>query len=252
MLILGQGALARPDGAAILALARHVAEETGMVGKDWNGFNVLHTAAARVGGLDLGFVPGKGGKDVEGILAGAEAGEIKLVYLLGADEIDVTRLGEPGTGAFVVYQGHHGDKGAHRADVILPGAAYTEKHGTYVNTEGRPQRGFLAVFPPGDAREDWAIVRALSDVLGHKLPYDTLLQLRARLAEANKLFTAIDEVAPARWGKFGKAGTLDAAPFRSTIENFYMTDPITRCSEIMAQCTDLRRTFADGRTGTEG
>jgi NADH-quinone oxidoreductase subunit G len=252
MLVLGQGALARTDGAAVLALARHIAEETGMVGKDWNGFNVLHTAAARVGGLDLGFVPGKGGRDVDGILEGAEKGEIKLVYLLGADEFDIDRLGAPGDGPFVIYQGHHGDRGAHRADVILPGAAYTEKHCIYVNTEGRPQRGFLAAFPPGEAREDWAIVRALSDALGHKLPYDNLMQLRTRLAEANKVFAEIDAVTPARWGKFGKAGKLDAAPFRSPIENFYMTDPITRCSEIMAQCTDLRRTFADGRTGTEG
>ncbi len=252
MLILGQGALARADGAAILALARHVAEETGMVGKDWNGFNVLHTAAARVGGLDVGFVPGEGGRDVDGILSGSESGDIKLVYLLGADEIDIDRLGAPGAGPFVVYQGHHGDAGAHRADVILPGAAYTEKNGTYVNTEGRPQRGFLAVFPPGEAREDWAIVRALSDRLGHKLPYDTLAQLRARLAEANDVFAALDEVTPARWGKFGAEGKLDGAPFKSPIENFYMTDPITRCSEIMAQCTDLRRTFDAGRTGTEG
>ncbi len=252
MLILGQGALARPDGAAVLALARHVAEETGMVGKDWNGFNVLHTAAARVGGLDLGFVPGKGGKDVAGILAGAESGDDQAGLPARRRRDRHGAAGRAGKGAFVVYQGHHGDEGAHRADVILPGAAYTEKHGTYVNTEGRPQRGLLAVFPPGEAREDWAIVRALSDVLGHKLPYDNLLQLRARLAEANKIFAAIDEVAPARWGKFGKAGDLDAAPFRSTIENFYMTDPITRCSEIMAQCTDLRRTFDDGRTGTEG
>jgi NADH-quinone oxidoreductase subunit G len=252
MLILGQGALARPDGAAVLALARHLAEETGMVGKDWNGFNVLHAAAARVGGLDLGFVPAKGGRDVAGILARAEAGEIKLVYLLGADEIDVDRLGAPGEGPFVIYQGHHGDKGAHRADVILPGAAYTEKNATYVNTEGRPQRGFLSVFPPGDAREDWTIVRALSDVLGHKLPYDSLPQLRARLEEAHKVFAAVDDVTPARWGKFGRAGKLDGAPFRSPIENFYMTDPITRCSEIMARCTELRRSLDASRTGTEG
>ena len=129
------GALAREDGAAVLALARELADKLGAVRDDWNGFAVLHTAAARVGGLDLGLVPGAGGRDVEGILAGCEKGEIDAVYLLAADEIDTKRLGK----AFVIYQGHHGDAGAHRADVILPGAAYTEKPGTYVNTEGRVQ-----------------------------------------------------------------------------------------------------------------
>src|SRR5262249_36252563 len=121
--------------------------------------------AARVGGLDLGLVPGKGGRDVRGIVDGAAKGEIAVVYLLGADEIDTGKLGS----AFVVYQGHHGDAGARRADVVLPGAAYTEKDATYVSTEGRAQLGRRAVFPPGDAREDWKILRALSEVLDHKL-----------------------------------------------------------------------------------
>src|SRR5204863_4711437 len=139
-----------------------------MLRDGWNGFNVLHTAAARVAGLDLGFVPGNGGRDVTGILKGAATGDVGLVYLLGADELDMGALGS----AFVVYQGHHGDAGANRADVILPGAAYTEKSGTWVNTEGRVQRGQRAVFPPGEAREDWAIVRALADAVGVKLPFD--------------------------------------------------------------------------------
>ncbi|MEQ9448725.1 MAG: molybdopterin-dependent oxidoreductase, partial [Rhodospirillaceae bacterium] len=129
MLIVGQGALTRPDGGAVLRLARDIAEKFGLVSSEWNGFNVLHTAAARVGGLDIGFVPTSGGKDVEGILAGAESGTIGLVYLLGADEVDMSRLAK----TFVVYQGHHGDAGAAAADVVLPGAAYTEKPGTYVN-----------------------------------------------------------------------------------------------------------------------
>ena len=137
MLIVGQGALARPDGAEILGLARTLAEQAGLVREDWNGFNVLHLAAGRVGGLDLGFVPGEGGRDVAGILEGAQNGAIELIYLLGADEIDASWLGK----AFVVYQGHHGDAGAARADVVLPGSAYTEKDGTYVNTEGRVQLG---------------------------------------------------------------------------------------------------------------
>ncbi|MFN3934159.1 MAG: NADH-quinone oxidoreductase subunit NuoG, partial [Parvibaculum sp.] len=162
LIVVGQGALARADGAAVLAEAIALAKSVGAVSGEWNGFSVLHTAAARVGGLDLGFVPGAGGRDVAGILDGASKGEISFVYLLGADEIDMAKLGS----AFVVYQGTHGDAGAHRADVILPGAAYTEKPATWVNTEGRVQLGRRAVFPPGQAREDWAILRALSAVIG--------------------------------------------------------------------------------------
>ena len=253
MVIVGMGALARPDGAAVLALARQIAEAANMVRDDWNGFNVLHTAAGRVGALELGFLPGAGGRDVAGILAGAERGEIELVYLLGADELDTGRLGK----AFVVYQGHHGDRGAHRADVILPGAAYTEKHGTYVNTEGRVQRGFPGAFPPGDAREDWKILRALAQHLAVALPYDTLGQLRARLAQVAPSFAKLDVAQPGAWGAFGQAGPTDPAPFVSPVENFYMTDPISRASETMAKCTELfvygrQPTDEQERTGTYG
>jgi NADH-quinone oxidoreductase subunit G len=248
MLIIGQGALARPDGAVLLGLARKIAEVTGMVSDDWNGFNVLHTAAARVGALDLGFLPGTGGRDVEGILAGAETGEIGVVYLLGADEIDTARLGK----AFVIYQGHHGDAGAHRADVILPGAAYTEKNATYVNTEGRVQQTRLAVFPPGDAKEDWTILRALSEVLGQKLPYDGLAQVRNRLVEVNSVFDAIDRTPRATWGPFGTEGTPSGQSLTSPIENFYMTDPISRASKTMAECTATFVGCAHKRSGTHG
>ncbi len=233
MIVLGMGALACADGAAILALARQLAESCNAVREDWNGFNVLHTAAGRVGGLDAGFVPGEGGLDRDGILAQAQAGGIEVVYLLGADEIDMTRLGK----AFVVYQGHHGDAGAHRADVILPGAAYTEKDAIYVNTEGRVQLARRAVQPPGEAREDWAIVRALSEVLNRKLPFDTLAQLRSKLVAANPVFAGIDRVRPAAWGAFGAAGAVADRPFVQTIDNFYMTDPISRSSPTMARCT---------------
>ena len=252
MLIVGPGVLARDDGAAMLGLARAAAERFGMVGDGWNGFNVLHTVASRVGGLDLGFAPGPDGRDTAAVLDGAQTGEIGLVWLLGADEIDMDRLGE----AFVVYQGHHGDAGASRANVILPGAAYTEKSATYVNVEGRPQRTALAIFPPGDAREDWTIVRAFSEAAGHTLPYDSLAQVRARLADANPVFDAIDEIVPAEWEAFGgdaPAGDPDPAPFRSPVQNYYMTDPIGRCSETMAKCTQMRRSLAAGdRTGTDG
>ncbi len=204
MLVLGQGALARPDGAAVLAAARRIADVCGVVRADsgWNGFNVLHTAAARVGGLDLGFVPGRGGRDLAGILAGAETGEIEVVYLLGADELPMARLGK----AFVIYQGHHGDAGAHRADVILPAAAYTEKNATYVNTEGRVQRAMRACYPPGEAREDWKILRALSDAVGCSLPFETLADVRARLREVNDVFAEPDSGAGGAVGRLRTGG----------------------------------------------
>jgi NADH-quinone oxidoreductase subunit G len=248
MIILGQGALARADGAQVLALARRAAEALGVVKDGWNGFNVLHTAAARVGGLELGFVPGQGGRDVQGILEGCAKGEIDVVWLQAADEVDASRLGK----AFVVYQGHHGDRGAHRADVILPGAAYTEKNATYVNTEGRAQRARIANFPPGEAREDWKILRALSERVGRKLPYDTIAQLRQRLAASSEVFARVDELVPAAWGAFGAAGPVDATPFRSPVSNFHMTCAISRVSETMAKCVAARQAALDPRTGTDG
>ena len=250
MVIVGMGALTRPDGARILGLARQVAERYGVVRDDWNGFNVLHTAASRVGGLDLGFVPGEGGRDVAGILDGAKTGAIKLVWLLGADEIDATQLGD----AFVVYQGHHGDRGAHRADVILPGAAYTEKNGTYVNTEGRVQRGRLAAFPPGEAREDWKILRAFSDIVGRTLPYDTLRDIRQRMVAVNPVFGDLDTQSPGAWGAFGAdTGDMASGPFLSPVENYYMTDPISRASLTMAKCVEeILGSGGEGKTGTHG
>ncbi len=248
MLILGQGALARPDGGAVLALARQLAERAKMVREDWNGFNVLHTAAARVGGLDLGFVPGPGGRDTAGILKGCETGEIEILYLLGVDEIDASWFGN----SFIIYQGHHGDAGARRADIVLPGAAYTEKDASYVNTEGRVQLGRRAVFPPGDAREDWKILRALSEALGRKLPYDSLTQLRKRMIAVNPVFAAIDEATPAAWGGFGKPGVPQAEPFAYPIADFYRTDPISRASPTMAKCAAVFGAEATGKTGTHG
>jgi NADH-quinone oxidoreductase subunit G len=250
MIVVGQGALARPDGAAILAAARAMAEKSGLIRPDWNGFNVLNLAAARVGGLDLGFLPGPGGRDVAGIVAGCRGGEVELLYLLGADELDLGDIGS----AFVVYQGHHGDRGAARADVVLPGAAYTEKDGTYVNTEGRVQRARRAVFPPGDAREDWAILRAISGALGRGLPFDSLAELRERLYAAHPLLAAPDEIVPAEWGEFGTPGEIAPAPFVYPVADFYATDPISRASPTMAAC---RETFGAGpvaapRTGTHG
>ncbi|MEN6541121.1 NADH-quinone oxidoreductase subunit NuoG [Parvibaculum sp.] len=227
LIIVGQGALTRKDGAAVLAASIALAKTTGAA------FNVLHTAAARVGGLDLGLVPGAGGRDVAGILDGASKGELDVVYLLGADEIDMSKLGN----AFVIYQGTHGDAGAHRADVILPGAAYTEKPGLYVNTEGRVQRGQRAAFPPGEAREDWTILRALSDALGATLPYDNIDQLRAAIVADAPHFAEIDNVVPAGELPELPVGELDAAPFETPVKDFYLTNPIARASKVMAECS---------------
>lgn len=250
MIIVGMGALTRDDGAAVLAEAKAIADKYGLVQDGWNGFNVLHTAASRVAGLDLGLVPGKNGADVAGILDGAEKGSIKAVYLLGADEIDTSKL----KNAFVIYQGHHGDAGASAADVILPGAAYTEKNGTYVNTEGRVQLGRLATFPPGEAREDWTILRALSEQVGEALPYDNLGQLRQRMIDVNPVFAAIDQVSTTGLGDVVKSKEkLSSDPFTSNIKNFYMTDPISRSSETMSACTEQFVLGKEqGATGTNG
>ena len=234
MLIVGQAALARPDGAAVLASAWRLAVSVGALAAEWHGFNVLHTAAARVGALDLGFVPGARGKSLSQMLDGG----VDVLWLLGADEFDAARIGAD---TFVVYQGHHGDAGAARADVILPGAAYTEKPGTYVNTEGRVQRGLLAVYPPGDAREDWRILRAFSDAVGHTLPYDSLDAVRARLEQMNPVFGRVGFLprfgASDQTGPAGDPAALSDAAFTPAIATYYQTDPISRASPTMAACT---------------
>jgi NADH-quinone oxidoreductase subunit G len=251
MIVVGQGALARPDGARVLGAVRRIAESAHLVREDWNGFNVLHYAAGRVGGLDLGFVPGAGGLDVAGIIAGCKSGAIEVLYLLGADEIDTSDLGS----AFVICQGHHGDRGAGRADVVLPGAAYTEKDGTYVNTEGRVQLARRAVFPPGEAREDWKILRALSGAVDRPLPFDTLRDLRRHMWGKHPVLAETGVVTRAPWGPFGEDGPVAASPFEYPIDDFFRTDPISRASHTMAQCSEL---FGRGgheaaaRTGTHG
>jgi len=248
MIIMGAHIFARQDGKALLGMLKGLAEATGVVKDGWNGFNILHSAASRVGGLDLGFLPESGGKDTCGIIEACEKGEIDLVYLLGADEIDFDRLGN----AAVIYQGHHGDKAAHRADVILPGAAYTEKDGTYVNTEGRVQLARAAAFPPGEAKEDWKILRALSSALGKDLPYNDLGSLRQNMVAQNSIFQAIDSLESPVWGDFGTKDDFLLEPFEPAIENYYMTDPISRASETMAACTESFVLPQQGKTGTDG
>ncbi|TDR94227.1 NADH-quinone oxidoreductase subunit NuoG [Enterovirga rhinocerotis] len=240
LILVGAGIAARPDGAAVLAAVASLAAAVGAVTEGWNGLAVLQNAASRVGGLDIGFVPGEGGLAAPAMV---EAGALDVLFNLGADEIAIS------PGAFVIYQGTHGDDGAHRADVILPGAAYTEKSGTYVNTEGRVQQTNRAVFPPGEAREDWAILRALSDVVGHRLPFDSLPALRRELHAAHPHLAALDEIAAGdgratldAWAALG--GSASSAGFVSPVADFYLTNPIARASRIMAECSALHVTPA--------
>jgi NADH-quinone oxidoreductase subunit G len=230
MIILGSGAVSHADGAAILKLAHDIAQKYDMVSDDWNGFNILHTAASRVGAMDLGLVTDGG---VDGILDGAASGDIEVVFNLGADEIDTSRLEK----AFVIYQGSHGDEGAKHADVILPGVAYTEKPGTYVNLEGRVQMAPRAIFGPGDAKEDWAILRALSEKLGITLPYDTIAELRPRMIADYPHLADVDVVPNEKWAEFGIPGKPSNTPITNLIDDFYQTNPIARSSKTMAECS---------------
>ena len=234
-IIVGAGALIGDTGAAVLNALGALAKKVGVVKDGWNGFNVLHTAAARVGGLDMGFVPADGGLDVAGML---KPGALDVLFLLGADEVNASA-----SDAFRVYLGSHGDRGAHGADVILPGAAYTEKSGLYVNTEGRVQMAERVVFPKGEAKEDWAILRALSERVGHKLPFDTLEQLRTKLMGDHPTFGRIDYLAPAASfdvTTLGAKGDLGDVAFVSTIVDPYLTNPIARASETMAELSAER------------
>ncbi len=221
LLIVGAGAF---EDAAVLANSAKAATSLGVFKEGWNGFSVLHTSAAAVGALDLGL------KRTD--LSGCD-----VIISLGADETALP------AGAFVVYIGTHGDAGAHRADVILPGATYTEKSATFVNTEGRVQMTNRATFPPGNAREDWSILRALSDTVGHKLPFDSLAQLRAALYAAYPHFAALDSIKSgeaADLTKLGEsAGAMGKASFTSPIIDFYLTNPIARASKVMAECSAI-------------
>jgi NADH-quinone oxidoreductase subunit G len=248
MVVVGAAAAARADGLAVLSAAARTALAAAE-GKEpgWNPFNVLHCAAGRVAGLDLGFVPDSGSLDLTGL---------DVAYLLGADEIDMKRLGN----AFVVYQGSHGDAGAQRADVVLPGAAYTEKSATYVNTEGRAQTTARAAFPPGDAKEDWAIVRALSGHVGHRLPYDTLPALRAAMYKQVPALARVDAAAPADIkgveALAAGGGKLATEPFGVAVADFYLTNPIARASAVMAELSAFKRAAGqrttERTTGTHG
>ena len=227
MMIVGMGAFQREDGMAVHGLLHQIAEQLGVVKEGWNGFNVLHNAASRMAALEMGFAP----------VRHFDLDEMGLIYLLGVDNPETINNINPRS--FVIYQGHHGDLGAHRADLILPAAAYTEKDGIYMNMEGRAQRGRRAIFPLGEAREDWSIIRAISTYCDKELKFNTLSELREDMIAAYPRLGQFDEVNKEEWGSFGGNGD-DATdePLEYPIENFYMTNVITRASETMRRCTE--------------
>jgi len=214
IVILGQGAIKDEDGLSVLATTMELVEKSG------SKFLILHTAASRVGALDIGAVANG---DIKAEIANAE-----VIYNLGADEIELP------DSAFVIYQGSHGDRGAHRADIILPAAAYTEENGIFVNTEGRTQLSNRANFPPGEAKENWAIFRALSEELGKRLPFDNLNQLRTLLTELHPGLQQVDEVPINEWKPL-KIGKLIEKDFMNYVDDFYLTNPIARASTVMAE-----------------
>src|SRR6056297_1035485 len=210
IVIVGQGALQEADGGAVLAAAQALSGR----------MMVLHSAASRVGAMDAGCTTDGG---LEAAIDGVD-----VIYNLGADEVEID------AGAFVIYQGSHGDRGAHRADVILPGAAYTEEQGLFVNTEGRPQLALRAGFPPGEAKENWAILRALSAELGGVQPWNSLIQLRKAVVASVPHLELIDMVPENEWQPV-EAGKLASGPFGQAVADHYLVNPITRASEIMAE-----------------
>jgi NADH-quinone oxidoreductase subunit G len=227
---VGQGALTEADGEAVLSQAMKLAENSA------SGFMVLHTAASRVGAMDVGAC-------TEGGLAKALEGA-EVVFNLGADEVEIAK------GAFVIYQGSHGDRGAHRADIILPGAAYTEENGLFVNTEGRPQLAMRAGFAPGEAKENWAILRALSAELGVTLPWDSLAALRAAIVAKHPHLGRIDEVPVNAWQPLPPKAPAKA-DFRLAVDDFYLTNPIARASSLMGELSALAAQRANPAVAAE-
>lgn len=230
LIIVGNSVFKRADSYAIYASAQKLAQKYNAIRADWAGLNTLQKAAARVGGLDIGFVPQKGGKATNEILDSASKGEIEVVFLLGADEIDTKNLEKP----FVIYQGSHGDKGAHIADLILPAAAYTEKDATYVNLEGRAQRANLAVFPVGEAKADFVIINEIAQKFNFKT-FANLDEIRDELAKINPCFANIDSLVKAEH-KTASTQKLTNKPIETDWFNFYFTDPISRISKTMNAC----------------
>ena len=236
MIIVGNGVLIRDDAKALLHYISNIIKIFEVVHKGWNGFNVLHSAASRVAGLDIGFLPGKKGKSAKRMLNDALAAKMGMIWLLGADEIDSSKL----INTFVVYQGHHGDIGAHCADVIFPGAAYTEKNGIFLNFEGRVQEVRRATFPPGEAKDDWSIIRAFSSYIGYPLSFDSHTACRQMLLASYPHFAETGQIHRSRWKKIGKPGKVLDSPILPAMNEYYMTCPISRASETMAESRTSR------------
>jgi NADH-quinone oxidoreductase subunit G len=229
VVVLGQGALLEADGAAVLAAAMQISEAS------QSKLLILHTAAGRVGAMDVDATNADGMKAVEAA---------EVVYNMGADEIEID------AGPFVIYQGSHGDRGAHRADIILPGAAYTEENALFVNTEGRPQLAMRASFAPGEAKENWAILRALSAEMGAQQPWDSLAGLRTAMVAAVPHLAKVDDVIenemmPTKVGKLGKA------TFKSAVRDFYLTNPIARASQLMGELSGNAKKRAEAPIAAE-
>jgi NADH-quinone oxidoreductase subunit G len=236
MIILGDGVYSRADSHAILALVHIIAEKYHIIRDDWNGFNLLHNHASIVGCFDVGFIKSNKNSAIKEILRDTESGLIKFVYLLGCDEIDMSKLGS----AFVVYQGHHGDEGANRADVILPSASYTEKDATYVNLEGRAQITNAAVIPPGHAKQDWELLSDLADKLAIDNPAINLIMIRENMRKYSPIFANINHIIPNQCTKFiSNTILLDSNIVKIPI-NYYMTDVISRVSPTMAKCVSAQ------------
>ncbi|MEG8099324.1 NADH-quinone oxidoreductase subunit NuoG [Candidatus Liberibacter brunswickensis] len=231
LVIVGQGAINSSDSLEVMANVAKLVIDIGGISDSWNGLAVLHTVASRVGALDLGFVPADDSVNATNILDKTD-----VVFLLGADELDYSNKK-----SFTIYIGSHGDKGAQSADVILPGAAYTEKSGLWVNTEGRVQMGLRAIFPPGDAREDWSIICAIADELKCSLPFNSLSQLRSHLYSHYPHFMQLDTILPSPvdgiYSLAKKVGKMQKRKFVSTIDNFYLANSIARASATMAKCS---------------
>jgi len=237
MLIIGDAALSRSDGQAILALTHAIVEKYNIISDDWNGFNILHNHASMVGGLDVGFVYGKSGNGSAEILKQSKDKKVKVLYLLGADDFDMSLIDQD---CFVIYQGHHGDKGAERADVILPEAAYTEQDAIFVNMEGRPQYARAAISPLGLAKESWDIITRLANKLDLGMPFKNLADIRNMLAKENAVFANIGTVIPTNFIGFKSSVKLLKRPLEDVLTNYYMTDPISRSSVTMAKCVQAQ------------
>ena len=232
--IVGEGIINRSDGESLIGKIREIAEKYNAYDKEWNGLGFLHTSAGTVGALEVGFVPQKNGNNTNKIIKNIKSGNIKFIWLLNTDDLDVESLSK----AFIVYQGHHGDKAAAIADVILPGRAYTEKEGTFVNVEGRVQKTQQAVKSPGSSKEDWKIIRAFSSLLEKPLPYNNIFELRKRIEKINPFLTKENYVITGNTSKIGNSSLkITNKNICPRDMNYYMTCPISRSSETMAKCT---------------